>query len=313
MKKILAEKVAIVTGSGQGVGREIALCLASYGAKVITNNRKPGSSVNAFENTSSNINEIEIEKRYKISGNAQSTANEIIANGGEAVPFFGDISDFSTAKEMIDLAIEKYSRIDIIVNNASSNWVGNIIDIDEKLRDISIYSKLKGTFNLMHHAMPIMIKQGYGRFLNSSSDTFTGIEGYAAYGDANVSVNTLTKAVTSNVDGKGITFNAYSPRTKSRSCLNANAKHRLQSNPVETVEDMASPTMQKTVKNMVPFLAYLASEYAADITGKLFKMTADGEISIWSDSNVIKSIYKEGGEWGMDELKKRVPNELLSN
>ena len=51
----------------------------------------------------------------------------------------------------------------------------------------------------MHHAMPIMIKQGYGRFLNSSSDAFTGLEGYAAYGAANAAVNTLTKAVANDV------------------------------------------------------------------------------------------------------------------
>ncbi len=313
MKKILKEKVAIVTGSGQGVGREIALCLASYGAKVITNNRKPGSSINAFENTSLDFNEKEIEKLHGISGDAQTTADEIIAKGGEAVPFFGDISDFALAKKMIDFAIQKYGRIDIIVNNASSNWVGNILDMDEKLWDISINSKLKGTFNLMHHAMPIMIKQGYGRFLNSSSDAFTGLEGYAAYGAANAAVNTLTKAVSNDVEGKGITFNAYTPLAQSRSWLNAAAKYRLQGIPEEVIEDMAPPSMQKTAKNMVPFLAYLASEYASDITGKLFKVAADGEIGIWSDSEVVKSIYKEDGAWEIDELKQRIPNELLSN
>jgi len=313
MNKILKGKVAIVTGSGQGVGREIALCFANYGAKVITNNRKPGSSINAFEKTSLDFTEDEIKKLKEIGGDAQTTADEIIASGGEAIPFFGDISDFSTAKKIVDLAIEKFGRVDIIVNNASSNWVGNILDMDETLWDISINSKLKGTFNLMHHAMPIMIKQGYGRILNSSSDAHMGIEGYAAYGAANAAVNTLTKAVACDVGETGITINAYTPLAKSRSWFNAAAKYRIQGVPEEVLDDIAPSAMKKTAEDMVPFLAYLSSEYAADITGKVFKLASDGEIGIWSESEVIKSIYKEEGAWEIDELKERIPNELLSN
>lgn len=311
MKKLLEGKVAIITGSGQGVGRDIALCLAREGAKVITNNRKPGSSINAFEKTSLDFTEEEIKILKDLGGDAQSTAMEIIVHGGEAIPFFGDISDFSTAKQMVDLAIEKFGRIDIIVNNASSNWVGNFLDMDETLWDISINSKLKGTFNLMHHAMPFMIKQGYGRILNSSSDAHMGIEGYAAYGAANAAVNTLTKAVAYDVADSGITLNAYTPLAKSRSWLNAAAKYRIQGVPEEVLDDIAPAAMKKTAQDMVPFLAYLSSEYAANITGKVFKLAADGEIGIWSESEVIRSIYKEDGAWEIDELRERIPNELL--
>lgn len=311
MKKILEGKVAIVTGSGQGVGRSIALCLASNGAKVITNNRKPGSSINAFEKTSLEFTEDETKKLEDLSGDAQTTANEIIAKGGEAVPFYGDISEFSVAEEIVDVAMKTYGRIDIIINNASSNWVGNILDMDENLWDISINSKLKGTFNLMHHAMPIMKSQGYGRILNSSSDAHIGIEGYAAYGAANAAVIALTKAVAYDVAETGITINAYTPLAKSRSWLNAAAKYRLQGIPEEVVDDIAPDAMKKTAEDMVPFLAYLSSDYAADITGKVFKVASDGEIGIWSEPEIVKSIFNDCGAWEIDVLKQRIPNELL--
>ncbi len=311
MSKLLEGKVAIVTGSGQGIGREIALCFAEHGAKVITNNRKPGSSLNAFEHTSLDFNAEEKATLEKMGGDAKTTADEIIAKGGDAVPFFGDVSDYETAKKIIQTAMDNYGRVDIVVHNASSNWVGNFMDMDECLWDISINSKLKGAFNLMHNALPIMVKQGYGRIINSSSDAHAGIEGYAAYGAANAGVNTLSKVVAKDVEGTGVTVNAYTPLAKTRAWTNAAAKYRIQGIPTEYLEAAAPAAMLKTPEGMVPFLAYLASDYAKDITGVLFKLAADGEIGVWSTSEVIKSIYRKDEVWKIDELIERIPNELL--
>jgi len=313
MKKILEGKVAIVTGSGQGIGREIALCFAKNGAKVVTNNRKPGSSINAFEKTSLDFSEKEKKELLEISGDAQTTANEITALGGQAMAFFGDVSDFDTTKKMIDLTIEKFGKIDIIVHNASSNWVGSFLEMDEKLWDISINSKLKGAFNLMHHALPYMIKNGYGRILNSSSDAHMGIEGYAAYGAANAGINTLTKSVSKELISSGVTVNAYTPLARTRAWMNAAAKYRLQGVPEEVINQNVPKAMRNTAEGMVPFLAYLASEEAANITGNLFKLASDGEIGIWSESSVVKSIFKENGYWEINELEQRIPNELLQD
>jgi len=311
MGSLLKDKVAIVTGSGQGIGREIALCLAKEGAKVITNNRKPGSSINAFEKTSLAFTEEEIKALKKVSGDAQSTANEIIESGGEAVPFYGDVSSFKVAKNMVETAINAYGRIDIVVNNASSNWVGNIMDMDEELWNVSISSKLNGAFNLMHHAMPYMKRQGYGRIINSASDAFLGLLGYAAYGAANAGLVALTKAAAQDVEEYGITINAYTPLARTRAWINAATTYRLQGVPTEALEEGAPEAMKRTAEGMVPFLAYLASEEASSITGKLFKLAADGEIGLWSDSEVIADIKKDDGFWTIEELKTRIPNELL--
>ncbi len=308
MNKILEGKVAIVTGSGQGIGRDIALCFAENGAKVITNNRKPGSSLNAFEGTSLNFTEEEKKELLSVSGDAQTTATEIINKGGEAIPFFGDVSDYEVARKMIDTAIENYGRIDIIVHNASSNWKGNIMDMTEKLWDININSKLKAAFNLMHHAVPHMKEQGYGRFLNSSSDAFLGLEEYAAYGAANAGINAFSKATSKDLKNLGITVNSYTPLAKTRAWYNAAATYREQGIPKEIIEANAPAAMTKTAETMVPFLAYLASPLAENISGELFKLAANGEIGVWSESKVINEIVKEEGKWEIDELHERVQN-----
>ncbi|WP_406736617.1 SDR family NAD(P)-dependent oxidoreductase [Thioclava sp. GXIMD4215] len=312
MERPLQGKVAIVTGSGQGIGRDIALCLAREGAAVITNNRKPGSSLNAFEKTDIPFTEAERAALEAISGDAKTTADEIVRRGGQALPVFGDVSDFGTAGTMVDAARDTFGRIDIVIHNASSNWVGNIMDMDETLWDISINSKLKGAFNLMHHALPHMKEQGFGRILNSSSDAYLGVEGYAAYGAANAGIVALTKAAASDVRGLGITMNAYTPLARTRAWVNAAAAYRLQGVPSEAIEAGAPDAMKRTAEGMVPFLAYLASDDASDISGHLFRLAADGEIGVWSTPEVFKSIHAEDGIWTMKDLQTRIPNELMA-
>ena len=313
LKKALEGKTAIVTGSGQGIGRCIALCFAEYGAKVITNNRKPGSSINAFEKTALEFTEEEKEELRKFSGDAQTTADEITAKGGEAVAVFGDICDKTHAGKLVKTAIDHWGRIDIIVNNASSNWVGNIMDMDEEMWDIQIASKLSGTFYLTHYALPYMKKQGYGRILNSASDAFLGLAGYAAYGAGNAGVVALTKAVAKDVSGTGITVNVYTPLARTRSWYNARTTYRIKGVPPSVIETNAPEAMKRTAEGMAPFLAYLASDDAGAVTGNLFKLAADGVIGIWSDSEVVHEIKKNDGFWTLEELKKRIPEELLKD
>jgi 3-oxoacyl-[acyl-carrier protein] reductase len=313
LKKVLEGKTAIVTGSGQGIGRCIALCFAEHGAKVITNNRKSGSSINAFEKTELEFTEEEKEELRKFSGDAQTTADEITAKGGEAIAIFGDISDRAEAEKLVKTAISHWGRIDIIVNNASSNWIGNIMDMDEKIWDIQIASKLSGTFYLIHYALPYMKEQGFGRILNSASDAFLGLSGYAAYSAGNAGVVALTKAVAKDVSGTGITVNAYTPLARTRSWYNAKTTYRIKGVSPEVIEANAPEAMRRTAEGMVPFLVYLASDDAGVVTGNLFKLTADGVIGIWSDSEVVHEIKQNDGFWNLEELKKRIPEELLKD
>lgn len=312
MEQLLKDKVAIITGSGQGVGREIALCFAAQGAKVITNNRKPGSSIHAFEETELNFTQEEREELLRFNGDAQTVADEINASGGEALPVFGNVSKKEDAKHLVDTAIKTWGRIDIIINNASSNWVGNILDMNPEIWDTQISSKLSGSFYLMHYALPYMKEQGYGRIINTASDAILGLAGYAAYGAANGGITIFTKATAEDLKGTGITVNAYTPLARTRSWYNARTNYRLQGIPVDIVEANAPEAMKRTAEGMVPFLAYLSSEKGADITGKLFHLAADGELGLWNEYSIVKTIKQANGFWTMEELDARINTELLS-
>lgn len=307
MSGILEGKVAIVTGSGQGIGRCIALCFAQHGAKVITNNRKRGSSIQAFESTQLNFTQEEREELQKFCGDAKSTADEILQMGGEAIPVFADVSSKADAHRLVETAVQTWGRVDIVVNNASSNWVGNILDMDKELWDIQIASKLSGTFYLMQEAFPYMKAQKFGRIINSASDAFVGISNHAAYAAGNAGVVALTKAAAKDLADTGITVNAYTPLARTRSWYNARTNYRLKGVATEVIEKNAPAAMKQTAEGMVPFLAYLSSEEAGGISGKLFQLSADGVIGLWSDSQIVRTVKQESGMWTLDALQTQIP------
>lgn len=317
MERYLEGKVAIVTGSGQGVGRGIAIYLARQGAKVITNNRKPGSaSCQMYKKD--DMPEEEYNKMLSLKGDAESTARQIIEEGGEATPFYGDVSDYDTAGRMVKTAVDTYGRIDIIVNNAAGLGQGTIVNTTEADWDYMTLAKMKGAYNTMHHAVPYMIEQGFGRILNSASDAWTGMANLCAYSAANSGIVGLTKAAAKELANKGITVNAYCPQAASpghvvefnktiRSLEKALGKN-MNANPekMKQVEKDHGPA-----ENAAPFLAYLCTEEAAYISGAVFSVKASGKIDVYCEAERIKQISKEDEPWSVKELIDQVPSTLL--
>lgn len=317
MGRSLEGKVAVVTGSGQGIGKGIALYLAGEGAKVITNNRKPLDRGKLKEEG----RELPEEKRKEMlsmRGDAQTAADEIRAAGGEAEPFFGDVSDHETAERLIRKAIDTYGRIDILVNNAAGLGQGTITDTDESEWDYMTQAKMKGAYNTMHHAVPYMIRQGWGRILNCASDAWVGISNLCAYSAGNAGVVGLTKASAKELLHCGITVNAYCPQAES---------------PGHIVEfDKTVRSLEKAMGGTVvfdgdklkkveaehgdpvgvgPFLAWLCTDEARDISGSVFGVTGAGKIELYSEPEVIKQVKKDGGFWTVDELGRMLPDTLF--
>lgn len=134
----LTGKIALVTGASRGIGRQIALTLAGYGATVIVNYN--GSAAKAEE-----------------------VVNEITANGGMAESMQCSVSDFEKSKEMIDGIVKKYGRLDILVNNAGITKDNLIMKMSEDDFDAVIATNLKGAFNCIKHVSRQMLKQRGGR------------------------------------------------------------------------------------------------------------------------------------------------------
>jgi len=291
MSKRLKGKVAIVTGSGQGIGKAIAIALAQEGAKVVTNNRRPGSK----------------------GGDAETVVKEIEGMGGEAMPFFGSISDFDDAEMIVKLAMEKFGRLDILVNNAGADAPRMVWNMTEEDWDRCLDSFLKGSFNCTRFAAGVMGEQKWGRIINTTSTAWLGTVGHCNYGAAKAGIVGLTRAVAREVGRYGVTCNAYAPTAATRFTLSeeivAGFKKRYEAGLMtkKRFEELTNPPKPETVG---PFIVYLCTDEAADINGQVFDVTG-GDIAIYSEPVKKKSIVKEKGMWTVEELIEQVPKVLL--
>lgn len=308
-------KVAIVTGSGQGVGRGIAICLARNGAKVITNNRKSGGAA-AYKKE--DVPAEEWEQVSRLQGDARTTADFIKAEGNEATAFFGDVADFQTAGKLIQFAVDTYGRLDILVNNAAGVAAGALMTISERDWHYQTDPKLDGMFNCCKHAAPIMIQQKFGRIINCSSDAWVGLPNACAYSAGNGGVVSFTRAIAKELYRFNITVNAYCPQANSPS-------HVVEYN--ETIRTLKkvmgdkfapNPELLKEVErdhgpaeDMAPFLAYLSTDEAGFISGSVFSITAAGKIAIYSEPVHERRVQHDGKAWTVEELIDQMPKTLL--
>lgn len=184
---MLEGKVAVVTGASRGIGRAIALKLASSGAAVVVNYN--GSK----------------EKAEKV-------RQEIEANGGKASIYQCNVSDYEACQNMIQNIIEEYGRIDILVNNAGITRDGLLMKMSEADFDQVIDTNLKGAFNTTRFVTRQMLRQKSGRIINMASVVgVTGNAGQVNYAASKAGVIGLTKATAREVASRGITVNAIAP------------------------------------------------------------------------------------------------------
>lgn len=313
---ILDGKVAIVTGSGQGIGSGIAIYLARQGAKVITNNRKP-NGMSAQEYRKEDMPEEDWNEFISLKGDAEKTANIIKAEGGEALPFYGDVSDWATAEKMVQTAVDTWGRIDIIVNNAAGMGMGGILALTEEDWDKMTVSRSKGAFALMHFAAPYMIEQGFGRIVNVASDAWVGLPDNDAYSCSTAGMVGLSWAAAKEVYRHGITVNVLCPQGASPSHA---VEYKKMVRNVEAITGQApDPRILAMVEadhgdpvGLGPFVAYVCSEEGGYISGNVFAATAAGKVSLYSNPKVVGQIQSEGGKlWDVDELGVALKRELL--
>ena len=318
MSRNLEGKVAVVAGSGQGIGRAIALQLAQEGAKVVTNNRKPGSTGMAFitDEQLAALNEKDrqwlLDGMKAEAGDAGTTANKIKEMGGEAIPFFGDVSKFDVAEEMMKAAADGFGKIDILVNVVGTFGFSAIWEMSEETWDHVCGIKPKAHFNTIRHALPYMMEQKWGRIINCTSGAFSGSDKHTNYATANAGVLGLTWSVAQEVYKYGITCNAFAPAARTRAAYELETYTKVvgkENSPMGysqvSIMDVSPPP-----EDLAPFIAYLSTEEAGNISGSVFFLGGNS-INMYGELTMAKSIYKPGDRWTVDELKQQVPMGLL--
>ncbi len=187
MSGLVANKVALITGSSAGIGAGIAAVLAREGADVVVNYRSNASG-------------------------AQETATAVSDLGRAAKIVHADVSVESDVERLFDAAIERFGRIDILVNNAGITSRMAFMESDAAFFDKMLGTDLKGVYLCARRAAAIMIEQKWGRIINISSihDTLTSHD-FAIYAAAKGGVRQLTRGMAVELGEDGITVNAISP------------------------------------------------------------------------------------------------------
>jgi NAD(P)-dependent dehydrogenase (short-subunit alcohol dehydrogenase family) len=267
---LLDDRVALVTGSGLGIGREVAKCLASEGAKVVVND--VGASLDGRD----------------VGGEDPATAvvKEIEAEGGTAVVSHDSVSDFEAADRIVGTAVDRFGRIDIVVNNAGIVRDRSLLKMEEGDYDAVVAVHQKGTFNIARHAAPHMKEAGYGRIINmTSSAGLRGNFGQTNYGAAKAAIMGMTFVWAVELGKCGITVNAVAPAGATRM--------------TEGLFKGEAPPSEDPALN-APLVAFLASEQASFVNGQILGRTGFA-YTLFQTPRQIAAMWQDGG-WTPSEV-----------
>ena len=268
---MLEGKVAVVTGAGGGIGREIAVAMALAGAAVIINDI--GASLSG---------------EGQSSAPAEQTKQIIEQRGGRAAINGDSVAEWPAAQRIVQSAMDHFGRIDIVVNNAGilRDVIFHKMSPTDWLDVINVH--LNGSFFTSRAAAPQFREQNGGAFVHMTSTSgLIGNFGQANYSAAKLGITALSKSIALDMQRYGVRSNCIAPFAWSR---------MTSSIPADTPEQKArvAKIQQMTPDKNAPMAVFLASDAASAITGQIFA-TRYNEIALMSQSRPLKSVHRGEG------------------
>jgi 3-oxoacyl-[acyl-carrier protein] reductase len=239
----LKNKVAVITGGAQGIGRAIALGMAREGAKVV-------------------VADLQSEK-------ARSVADEVKILGGDALGFEVNVADESSVKRLAEATFAQFGRVDILVNDAGVYLKSSVVDMSEADWDRTLDINLGGNFLCCRAFVPAMREQKSGRILSMASGIgHYGMKQFSHYAASKAAIIGFVKSLARELGPDGITVNAICPGSANTAMPRGHRSEeevmqRLHSTPLPHVlepEDIAGPIL------------FLVSDAAAYITGQSYNI-----------------------------------------
>ncbi|MCK4697325.1 MAG: SDR family oxidoreductase, partial [Dehalococcoidia bacterium] len=224
------------------------------------------------------------------------------------------VVDFNAAQQIIKSCVDKFGRIDILVNCQGNLRDRMIWNMTEDEWDSVMVVHLKGTFNTCRHACTLMREQKYGRIINVTSDAWRGTMGHVNYGAVKGGIVSLTRSIAREMGRYGVTANCFAPIAATRMTLNdeviKGTWKRVEAG-VMTKEQAEQMLNMPGPEHIPPIVVYLATDHAANINGQVFHAEA-GRVSIYNEPVEIRAIYKPEGIFTTEELINAVPKTLLT-
>jgi NAD(P)-dependent dehydrogenase (short-subunit alcohol dehydrogenase family) len=278
--QMLEGRVAIVTGAGGGIGREMALALAGAGAKVVVNDI--GASL-AGEGADQ--------------GPAERVAGEIRARGGAAAANTDSVSTWASANRIVQTALDAFGRIDCVVNNAGilRDRLFHKMTVEDWEAVIQVH--LMGSFYVSRAAATHFREQERGAYVHMTSTSgLIGNVGQANYAAAKLGLAALSKSIALDMRRFNVRSNCISPFAWSR---------MIASIPAETPEARARVAKLQRMEagKIAPMAVFLASDAAKDVTGQIFAVRAN-EIFLMSQPRPVRSVHRAEG-WTAETIAEQ--------
>jgi len=282
----LEGRVAIVTGGGRGIGASISRMFAAEGAKLVINDL--GSSPDGQGGDQ---------------GPARDVATEIVANGGQAIADGGDIADVATGQRLVDLALEHYGKLDVLVNVAGILRDKMIFNLPEEDWDAVIRVHLRGHFSTIKPAAAYWRSQknpdGHYRIINFTSDSaLQGSPGQPNYAAAKMGIIGLTASTANALGRYGVTANAIAPGAVTRLTQTVPDEKRMG----DGIDESVSPD------NIAPIVTYLAGTSSDWLSGRTIGAMGY-EVKLWNNPEVVSTVASDG-PWNLDDLTAKVEKDF---
>ena len=268
---MLEGKVAIVTGAGGGIGREMALALGAAGAKVVVNDI--GASL-----TGEGADQ----------GPAERVVGEIRSRGGTAAANTDSVSTWAGANRIVQTALDAFGRVDVVVNNAGILRDGLFHKMTVEAWEAVIQVHLMGSFYVSRAAATHFREQESGAYVHMTSTSgLIGNVGQANYAAAKLGIVALSKSIALDMKRFKVRSNCISPFAWSR---------MIASIPAETPEAKARVAKLQRMEagKIAPMAVFLASDAAQDVTGQIFAVRAN-EIFVMSQPRPVRSVHRAEG------------------
>ncbi|MEK6732771.1 MAG: 3-oxoacyl-[acyl-carrier-protein] reductase [Candidatus Omnitrophota bacterium] len=238
----LEGKVAIITGGARGIGKEIAMLFAKEGANIA-------------------ICDVNLEE-------AQKTAKEIEELGRQSLAFKADVTDLNQVQDMVDKILDKFNKVDILINNAGITKDNLLLRMSEEDWDKVIAVNLKGTFVCTKIVSMVMLKQRFGKMVNLASIIgIMGNAGQANYAASKAGIIGLTKSVAKELASRNICVNAIAP-----GFIKTDMTARLPEDVQKKMLSVIPLARFGEAKDVADLALFLSSESSSYITGQVIQV-----------------------------------------